>query len=115
MKCPSSCNSPVFVALYDVHLQACERLGACSKKEEVFKLLQQRPVGDDVTCPICEYIVIYIKEQLEDPETEEQLVQQATQVGTSLLPFPFHRAHSRLSSISLTNWAAAPRSHVAQL
>lgn len=61
-------------------LQTCERLGACSKKEAIFARLQQRAVGDDVTCSICEYVAVYIKEQLKDPETEEQLVEQATEV-----------------------------------
>lgn len=37
--------------------------------------------ADDLNCEICEYVMAMVKEQLEDPQTEADLLQQAEQVS----------------------------------
>ena len=107
-------------------VQSCERLGACNKQEQALSVLQHRTIGDPVGCPICEYVVVYIKEQLNDPETEKELIEQATQVysclvehrvlarllfqqrsHTTLKLHGLWRRHSRMYSLECPTWAGS--------
>ncbi len=60
-------------------MQACGDLAVCNKTELV--LLADASNSEDLNCQLCEYVMSMVKEQLDDPETEADLLAQAAQVA----------------------------------
>lgn len=60
-------------------MQVCSDLGLCTKAEAVS--LTGKTNITDMSCPLCEYLMVTLKEQLDDPATEEEVVEQANAVS----------------------------------
>ena len=58
--------------------QTCTDLGLCTKAEALSHLAQTG--SNDINCPLCEYLMVMLKEQIADPATEEEIIAQANQV-----------------------------------
>ena len=61
-----------------IALQACTDLGLCTKAEALSHSAQTG--SNDINCPLCEYLMLMLKEQIADPATEEEIIAQADQV-----------------------------------
>ena len=64
-------------------LQACGDLGLCNKTEAVVVAASAGQNGNDLNCPLCEFLVSMLKEQLEDKDTEVELLAKAAEVSRS--------------------------------
>ena len=62
-----------------VALQVCSDTGLCSQKDALAVAAKQ-PLNGDIDCPLCEYLVITVKGDLEDPDTEAKVLKRANQV-----------------------------------
>lgn len=59
-------------------MQACGELGLCNQTESVIAAAESS--SNEINCELCEYAASIVKEQLEDPETESEILAKFTQV-----------------------------------
>ena len=64
-------------------LQACGDLGLCNKTEAVVVAASAGQNSNDLNCPLCEFLVSMLKEQLEDKDTEVELLAKAAEASQS--------------------------------
>jgi hypothetical protein len=63
---------------------ACGDLGLCNKTEAVVAATLTAQNSNDLNCPLCEYLVAMVKEQLEDKDTETELLAKAAEICANL-------------------------------
>ena len=57
----------------------------CNKTETVVVVASAGQNGNDLNCPLCEFLVSMLKEQLEDKDTEVELLAKAAEASQSSL------------------------------
>lgn len=67
-------------------MQTCGELGVCDKTDLVVQAASTNAA--ELNCQLCEYVMSMIKEQLDDPETEADLLAQAAQVASLFIVVP---------------------------
>ena len=75
--------------------QACGDLGLCNKTESV--ILAAASNSNEINCELCEYLASMVKEQLDDPDTEADILSRVAQVGPD---FCLERSNQRFSQVT---------------